>query len=72
LIFQDLDALERAVKELNPKLTHFENSCFSGNYITGDVTTEYLSGVETARDAQRDNTGSDEDESQMGLNLATA
>ena len=72
LIFQDLDALERAVKELNPKLTHFENSCFSGNYITGDVTTEYLSGVETARDAQRDNTGSDEDEPQMGLNLATA
>ena len=72
LIFQDLDALERAVKELNPKLTHFENSCFSGNYVTGDVTTEYLSGVETARDAQRDNTGSDEDEPQMGLNLATA
>ncbi len=72
LIFQDLDALERAVKELNPKLTHFENSCFSGNYITGDVTTEYLSGVETARDAQRDNGAADEDEPQMGLNLATA
>ena len=71
LIYQDLDALERAVRDLNPKLTHFETSCFSGNYITGDVTSEYLSGIETARDQHRDN-GSDDDEQQMGLNLAMA
>ena len=71
LIYQDLDALERAVRELNPKLTHFEASCFSGHYITGDVTTEYLSGIETARGQQRDD-GNDEDDVQMGLNLAAA
>ena len=71
LIYQDLDALERAVRELNPKLTHFESSCFSGHYITGDVTTEYLSGIENARGQQRDDSG-DEDEAQMGLNLAAA
>ena len=72
LIFQDLAGLERAVKEINPKLTHFETSCFSGHYVTGDVTSEYLSGIEISRDAQRDNTGSDEDEHQLGLNLAAA
>ena len=72
LIFQDLAGLERAIKEINPKLTHFETSCFSGNYVTGDVTSEYLSGIETSRDAQRDNNGGDDDEHQLGLNLAAA
>ncbi len=71
LIYQDLDALERAVRELNPKLVSFESSCFSGHYITGDVSSEYLSGIETQRDQHRDSSG-DEDEPQMGLNLATA
>ena len=71
LVYQDLDALERAVKEINPKLAHFESSCFSGFYPTGDVTTEYLSGVEQRRDQHR---GDEEegDSAQMGLNLATA
>ena len=71
LIYQDLDALERAVRELNPKLVSFESSCFSGHYITGDVSREYLSGIENQRDQHRDSSG-DEDEPQMGLNLATA
>lgn len=42
LIYQDLDALSEAVMEGNPRLKHFEDSCFSGNYITGDVTDDYL------------------------------
>jgi amidophosphoribosyltransferase len=71
LIYQDLDALERAVRELNPRLTSFETSCFSGRYITPDVTTEYLSGVESRRDQHRDG-GGDDEEPQMGLNLAAA
>jgi amidophosphoribosyltransferase len=70
LIYQDLDALVRAVRELNPRLTSFETSCFSGHYVTGDVTTEYLSGVESRRDQHRD--GGDEEAPQMGLNLAAA
>ena len=70
LIYQDLDALERAVRELNPRLGAFETSCFSGRYITGDVTTEYLSGVESRRDQKRD--GGDDEEPQLGLNLAAA
>ncbi|HYW75015.1 MAG TPA: amidophosphoribosyltransferase [Gammaproteobacteria bacterium] len=42
LIYQDLDALVDAVKEGNPRLKRFEDSCFSGTYITGDVTDDYL------------------------------
>ena len=42
LIYQDLDALADAVREGNPRLKTFEDSCFSGNYITGDVTDDYL------------------------------
>ncbi len=49
LIYQDLDALIADVRSVNPKVTSFETSCFSGIYITGDVTQEYLDGVEAQR-----------------------
>jgi amidophosphoribosyltransferase len=49
LIYQDLDALVEDVRSVNPKVTSFEASCFSGVYITGDVTQEYLDGVEAQR-----------------------
>ncbi|OGA49200.1 MAG: amidophosphoribosyltransferase [Betaproteobacteria bacterium RIFCSPLOWO2_12_FULL_62_13] len=49
LIYQDLDALVDDVRSVNPKVTSFEASCFSGIYITGDVTQEYLDGVEQQR-----------------------
>jgi amidophosphoribosyltransferase len=38
LIYQDVDAMKRVVRALNPKLDGFEASCFDGVYITGDVT----------------------------------
>jgi amidophosphoribosyltransferase len=49
LIYQDLDALIADVRSVNPKVVSFEASCFSGSYITGDVTQEYLDGVEAQR-----------------------
>ena len=49
LIYQDLEALIDDVKSVNPGVTSFETSCFSGVYITGDVTREYLDGVESKR-----------------------
>jgi amidophosphoribosyltransferase len=54
VIYQDLDALRAAVRAANPALKLFETSCFDGNYITGDVTTEYLSAVEHQRDGRRE------------------
>ena len=49
LIYQELDALIADVRSVNPKVVSFEASCFSGVYITGDVTQEYLDGVEAQR-----------------------
>jgi amidophosphoribosyltransferase len=49
LIYQDLDDLIEDVRSVNPAVSHFETSCFSGLYITGDVTQDYLDGVEAQR-----------------------
>jgi amidophosphoribosyltransferase len=49
LIYQDLPALIADVRSVNPKVTNFEDSCFSGNYITGDVTQAYLDRIEAQR-----------------------
>jgi amidophosphoribosyltransferase len=49
LIYQDLDALVSAVGAGSSRITSFEASCFSGVYVTGDVTPEYLAGVEAER-----------------------
>ncbi len=42
LIFQDLPDLEEAVQRGNPGLQRFDSSCFTGEYVTGDINTEYL------------------------------
>ena len=42
LIYQDVDAMKRAVAALNPKLDGFDASCFDGVYVTGDIDTEVI------------------------------
>jgi len=49
LIYQDLNGLIRAVRHGNSEITEFDTSCFSGEYVTGDVTPEYLSELESRR-----------------------
>ena len=49
LVYQDLEALIEDVHSVNRRVTSFETSCFSGTYITGDVTQEYLDGIEAER-----------------------
>ena len=71
LIYQELEALKDAVRQVNPKLKNFETSCFDGHYITGDITSDYLHAIEVRRDAARDS-GDDGDVAQLDLNLATA
>ena len=53
LIYQDLDALKAAVRDVNPRLRDFEASCFDGKYITGDITADYLSQLAVDRDEAR-------------------
>ncbi|HXR63558.1 MAG TPA: amidophosphoribosyltransferase [Rudaea sp.] len=57
LVYQDLDDLIAAVADGNEKLSHFDTSCFSGEYVTG-VEAGYLSELEFARsDAVRSQRG---------------
>ena len=70
LIYQDLDSLIDAVRSVNPAVSTFETSCFSGHYVTGDVTAEYLDGVEALR---RDGEAAPQGptSTQLDLNLET-
>ncbi|SFO05108.1 amidophosphoribosyltransferase [Variovorax sp. PDC80] len=43
LIYQDVDAMKRAIGSLNGKLDGFDASCFDGVYVTGDIDTEAIS-----------------------------
>lgn len=49
LIYQDLEDMVEAVRLFNPDLRSFDTSCFSGKYVTGDVTPAYLELVDSAR-----------------------
>lgn len=49
LIYQDLSDLIDAVKYDNGDITEFDTSCFSGTYVTDDVSPEYLTRMETER-----------------------
>ncbi len=49
LIYQDLHGLIRSVRHDNSAITEFDTSCFSGEYVTGDVTPEYLGVLEKRR-----------------------
>lgn len=49
LIYQDLHGLIRSVRHDNSDIEHFDTSCFSGDYVTREVTPEYLSKIEALR-----------------------
>jgi len=49
LIYQDLADLVEAAREGNPRIQRFDASCFDGQYITGDVSQDYLNRIEQAR-----------------------
>jgi amidophosphoribosyltransferase len=54
LIYQDVDAMKRVVRALNPAVSSFEASCFDGRYITGDVTADDFAAIEAQRRLQFD------------------
>ncbi len=49
LIYQDLHGLIRSVRHGNSSISEFDTSCFSGEYVTGDVTDDYLDALEAKR-----------------------
>ncbi len=53
LIFQDLKVLEDAAREGNADIEQFDDSVFTGRYLTGDVDEKYLSKLAGERHANR-------------------
>jgi len=49
LVYQDLSDLEDSVRHERASVKRFDTSCFSGEYVTGNVTPAYLSELELQR-----------------------
>ncbi|MEL6868593.1 MAG: amidophosphoribosyltransferase [Pseudomonadota bacterium] len=49
LVYQDLDGLIESVKHDHSSISAFDTSCFSGEYVTGDVSQEYLARLQATR-----------------------
>jgi len=60
LIYQDLDDLIAAVGKGNPDILHFDTSCFSHHYITGDIDINYLERIEALRNDSAQNSRNSE------------
>jgi amidophosphoribosyltransferase len=49
LIYQDLEDLEQAVYHEDAEIDFFDTSCFSGKYVAGDISRDYLDQLEIVR-----------------------
>ena len=50
VFYNDLEDLEESIRNLNPKLLQaFDSSCFSGKYVTPEVTPQYVALSESRR-----------------------
>ncbi len=49
LIYQDIEELVRACLHHDSQVHEFDTSCFSGEYVTGDVTPAYLAKLQEER-----------------------
>jgi amidophosphoribosyltransferase len=52
LLYQDLDDLVHACLHHDSPIEGFDTSCFSGQYVTGDITPEYLARLQAERSDQ--------------------
>jgi amidophosphoribosyltransferase len=69
LVYQDIEDMKRSISDVNPMLKKFEASCFDGEYITGDISRDYLDRIEFAR-ANPKVVMEDAVRTQLNLNLA--
>jgi amidophosphoribosyltransferase len=68
LIYQELDDLIESARVGNPEITEFDVSCFTGEYVTGDISTDYLHSLEKARsDKAKRKRKSDEDDDEVSM-----
>ncbi|WP_321324107.1 amidophosphoribosyltransferase [Thiomicrorhabdus sp.] len=67
LIYQDLEDLIEAVSVGNENIPKFDTSCFSGEYITGDISPEYLASLDTSRNDTAQSTKQEPGQETVGL-----
>jgi len=62
LIYQRVEDLVEAVRYARHPIARFESSCFTGEYITGDIDVDYLDSLSRARSdsAKRVSAGADD------------
>ncbi len=65
LIYQDVDAMKRVVRALNPAISGFEASCFDGHYITGAFSDADVAALQGRR-----STATDEEDEGLRTRLA--
>ena len=49
LVYQNLEDLLESVRFGNPDIEHYETCCFTGEYVTGDISQDYLDRLEKLR-----------------------
>jgi amidophosphoribosyltransferase len=64
LIYQDVDAMKKAVGSLNPAVKGFDASCFDGVYVTGDISPDDIVRLNASRVGADEN---QEDSSRLAL-----
>ena len=61
LIYQRIEDLIQSVRHDNSSIRDFDTSCFSGHYVTGDVTIDYLEKLQAERNDLAKRSGTDTD-----------
>jgi amidophosphoribosyltransferase len=64
LIYQDVDAMKKAIGSLNSRIKGFDASCFDGVYVTGDITSDDIDRLNASRVGGEEN---QEDTSRLAL-----
>jgi amidophosphoribosyltransferase len=53
ILYLDREAMNEAARAGNPRIERFCNACFTGEYPTGDITTDVLDRIGNERDHSR-------------------
>ncbi len=70
LVYQDLEDLIACARKGNKSLKQFDTSCFSGDYVTGDVDQAYLERLELNRNDMAKTKRQDKDIENLDLHNA--
>ena len=69
LVYQDLEDLIQCAREGNEHIDGFDCSVFNGEYVTGDISLEYLDRLEQARCETSKNTKKTEEDDDTVIDL---